>query len=161
LNLNVSDNRGKFTFEFIKKLKKDGHNITVSSLNELNDKRLVTNQGIRHFSLSEPPNFKLGDGKWSVMVNGKAQPSNPKTLYKVGDERFDCVHLFDDQLIEHFSKMYSDTPVIGTAYTDGLFFINSDVDNRLSGLIQLDSDTSKLSNNDFMSGIYSKYFDVL
>jgi GT2 family glycosyltransferase len=161
LNLNVSDNRGKFTFEFIKKLKKDGHNITVSSLNELNDKRLVTNQGIRHFSLNEPPNFKLGDGKWSIMVNGKAQPSNPKTLYKVGDERFDCVHLFDDQLIEHFSKMYSDTPVIGTAYTDGLFFINSDMDNRLSGLIQLDSDTNKLSNNDFMSGIYSKYFDVL
>jgi hypothetical protein len=71
------------------------------------------------------------------------------------------VHLFDDQLIEHFSKMYSDTPVIGTAYTDGLFFINSDMDNRLSGLIQLDSDTNKLSNNDFMSGIYSKYFDVL
>ena len=111
--------------------------------------------------MSEPPNFKLGDGKWSVKINNKLEPSNPKTLYKVSDEKFDLIHLFDDQLIEHFSKLYSDTPIIGNKYTDGLFFINGEIDSRLSNTLELDSDVSKIKNDDFINNVYLKYSETL
>ena len=161
LNMDLNDARGKFTFELIKRFRKDGHVITLCSVNHLKDKRLVSNHGIRCFSLGEPPNFKLGDGKWSVKINNKLEPSNPKTLYKVSDEKFDLIHLFDDQLIEHFSKLYSDTPIIGNKYTDGLFFINGEIDSRLSNILELDSDVSKIKNDDFINNVYLKYSESL
>lgn len=100
------------TLETVKALSKTC-DVTVIS-NTVSDKfaQLCKMHNVKTHTMKEPPGFKLGDGKWGFNTPEGFKPSQPNTLYKVGDIRFDVIHANHKPITEQLLKMYPDVPMV-------------------------------------------------
>ena len=140
-------------------LKKIGHDVTIVSLLGGRLDKSAKNHGIKLVPIQEPPSYKLGDGKWVVNTPQGPVPSVEKTLYKVQDIKFDIIHVFKDELIDHYTKLYPDNGIINTQFVDGLFI--SDVKNdKVVKTIKLTTNLDNV-NTDTLNKIMSDYIETL
>lgn len=107
-----------YTFELAKNLVKQGCDVTVCSTIGDPLAKMARQLGIKLAPLQEPPNFKLGDGKWAINNNVEQTLSKPNTLYKIDDIRFDILHLSHKPVIEHLLRLYPDTEAICTIHSE-------------------------------------------
>lgn len=110
LNILIAYIRGGYhdetsVIELIKNLKKLGHNVNIYGL-PVSGNHIYNKNNIQLFTADEPPGYKLGDGKWSLNINGTTTPSKPNILYLVSQVNYDLIHVLDDRLVEHIKKMY-------------------------------------------------------
>jgi hypothetical protein len=140
-------------------LKKMGHDVTIVSLLGGPLDKTAKKHGIKLFPIQEPPSYKLGDGKWMLNTPQGSAPSVEKTLYKVQDINFDIIHVFKDELIDHYNKLYPDNGIINTQFVDGLFISNVEND-KVVKTIKLTTNLNNV-NADSLNKIMSDYIETL
>ena len=159
--LNFDDNnpKSKLILEFAKKLKGQNHDVTIcaniAGKLPIQAKRI----GVNLAAIQQPPGFALGDGKWTVNTPNGPTPSQPNTLYKVKDYRFDVIHTFDDELIAHMDKLYSGSSVVNTKFHNALFVTN-DNNPLVKTTITMSNDANDVSNMEIES-VIKEYVDVI
>jgi hypothetical protein len=141
-------------------LKKNGHDVTITT--SLKDSMInkAKKFGIKAFLMQEPPGYKLGDGKWVLNTPNGPVTSKEKTLYKIQDINFDIIHVFNDELIEHYRNLYPDNALINTQYTDGLI-LNYNHDSRVDKTIKLNTNLDDINKKEVIETIVSEYIDTL
>lgn len=140
-------------------LKKNGHDVTLVSLLGGPLDKTAKKHGIKLVPIQEPPAYKVGDGKWVLNTPQGPIPSVEKTLYKVQDINFDIIHVFNDELVDHYNKLYPDNGIINTQFIDGLFI--SDVQNdKVVKTIKLTTKLDSL-NTEGLIKIMSDYIETL
>lgn len=159
LSLNQNTIREQIMMEIGVKLKKLGHDITVTST--LGGPLMVKakKNNIKTVSIQEPPGFKLGDGKWALQTQNGPVPSVEKTLYKMSNVQFDISHVFNDELIDHFIKIYGDNVLINNNFTDGLV-VNINKNELVAKTIDMKTNLD-LITNDFIDKLLKEYNEVL
>jgi glycosyltransferase involved in cell wall biosynthesis len=160
LSLNQAFIRDKVMLDLAVNLKKIGHDVTITTV--LNDSMInkAKKNGIKAFPMQEPPGYKLGDGKWMLNTPTGTVPSKEKTLYKVQDINFDIVHVFNDELIDHYKNLYPDNVLINTQYTDGLI-INDVHNSKVNKTLKLTTDLDDINKKETIETIISEYISVL
>ena len=99
----------------------------------------------------------------SIQINtaNGLQPSQDKVLYKIKDTNFDVIHLFDDNLIEHFNRLYPSTTIINNQYIDGLF-VNDVVENPIvKKTLQMTCDLNQFKESGYINNILKIYEEAL
>ena len=108
-----------YVYELAKSLQKENCQVTVLSQlgGPLTD--LARKEGIKCLPFEESPGFKMGDGKWIVMgPDGKQQPSNPTTLYKISEVDFDIIHVQHKPVVERILNLYPNIEKICTIHSE-------------------------------------------
>jgi hypothetical protein len=160
LSFNYESIKDKMLAEIAIGLKKLGHDVTITTILNPVMNKIVQKHGVKIYPLQEPPGFKLGDGKWVLNTPNGPIPSVEKTLYKVQDINFDIIHVFNDELIDQYSKLYPDNDIINTQFVDGLFI--SDVENdKVVKTIKLTTDLDNVKNPETINKIISEYIKTL
>lgn len=160
LSFNPESIKDKILAEIAIGLKKIGHDVTITTILNPSMNKIVQKHGIKVAPMQEPPGYKLGDGKWMLNTPQGPTPSVPKTLYKVQDVNFDIIHLFNDELIDHYKNLYPDNTIINTQYIDGLFVM--DVQNeKVVKTIKLTTNLDETKKTETIEKIMSDYVAVL
>lgn len=107
-----------YVYELAKGLVKQGCDVSICS--QLGEPMVTKAKklGINLYNLSEPPNYKLGDGKWGVNIPSGVVASEVNKLYKVGDKRFDILHLNHKPITEYILRLYPETPAVCTIHSE-------------------------------------------
>ena len=151
--------KSKLILEFVNKLKKEKHDVTICS--NINGKIpfFAKKIGVNLAPLQQPPGFALGDGKWTLNTKNGPIVSAPNTLYKIKDYKFDIIHIFDDELISHMEKLYGGLNLINTKFPNGLF-INTEKNPLVKTTINLTNNLSELVNFD-INNVIKEYIEVI
>jgi hypothetical protein len=160
VSLNQNTIREQIIMEIGVKLKKLGHNVTITST--LGGSLMVKSKknNIKMVSIQEPPGFKLGDGKWVLKTQNGSITSVDKTLYKISDTNFDILHVFNDELIDYFIKIYGDNNIlINNNFIDGIF-VNTNKNELVSKTIDMKTNLD-LITNEFIDDLLKHYNEVL
>ena len=160
LSFNGGSEREMIMLQMATDLKKIGHDVTIVSLLGGPLDNAAKKNGIKLCPIQEPPSYKLGDGKW--MLNGPQgpTPSVEKTLYKVQDIKFDVIHVFNDELIDHYTKLFPENSIVNTQYIDGLF--NTDTNNeKVGATVKLTTKLEEVKNPYTIKKIMLDYVEVL
>jgi len=107
-----------YVYELAKGLIKQGCDVSICS--QLGEPMVskAKKLGINLYNLSEPPNYKLGDGKWGINTPSGVVASEVNKLYKVGDKRFDILHLNHKPITEYILRLYPETPAVCTIHSE-------------------------------------------
>lgn len=160
LSFNKDSVKDKILAEIGIGFKKLGHEVTITAMLTPEMVKMVQKHGVKVCPMQEPPGYKLGNGKW--MLNGPQGPvpSAEKTLYKVQDVKFDVVHVFNDELIDHYKNLYPDNSIINTQYVDGLFVM--DVQNeKVNKTIKLTTNLDEVKKTENIEKIIADYIETL
>ena len=103
-----------YVYELAKNLIKLNCDVTV--LSEIGGPltEMAKKDGIKVVPFSNPPGYKMGDGKWGFNTPQGFQPSQENMMYKVSDVNFDIVHIQHKPVAERVFQMY---PEIDKVYT--------------------------------------------
>jgi hypothetical protein len=96
------------------------NNCDVSVVSNINDKfsDKLKKLGVKIYQLNEPPNFKLGDGKWVLNgPNGQKVTSVENNLYKISNKDYDILYLSQTPIINHLLRLYPDTETICSVHS--------------------------------------------
>ena len=118
--LNFNDYTGSelHVYELAKGLRKLGHNVTICSNIGGPMERKAALLGITTCPVNEPPGFKVGDGKSSIVTPTGTQIAKEGQLYKIKDIKFDIMHLHHKPITEHLLKMFPGVPAICTIHSE-------------------------------------------
>lgn len=155
LSFDDNSEKSKLIFELAKSLIKDKHDVTICA--NMNGKlpMLAKHNKIGLSPIQQPPGFALGDGKWILKTNNGDIPSQPNTLYKVKEINFDVIHVFDDDIIDHFNKLFPNSVIINSVISNSLF-VNTTENPLVVKTIDL-----KLNNEIETEKIIREYEEVL
>ena len=157
ISLNQNTIREQIMVEIGVKLKKLGHDVTITSI--LGGPLMVKTKknNIKTVSIQEPPGFKLGDGKWTVQTQNGPMPSVEKTLYKISNTNFDISHVFNDELIDHFIKIYGDNVLVNNKFIDEPL-VNPN--NLVAKTIEVKNNVD-LITNEFVENLLKEYNEII
>jgi glycosyltransferase involved in cell wall biosynthesis len=79
---------------------------------------LAKKQGIKVLSHTEPPGYKLGDGKWGFNTPQGFQASQENMLYKVSEVNYDIVHIQHKPVAERMVQLYPNIPKVYTIHSE-------------------------------------------
>ena len=107
-----------YVYELAKNLVKLNCDVTVLSEigGPLTD--MAKKDGIKVVSFSEPPGYKIGDGKWGLNTPQGVQQSQPNVLYRVSEVNFDIVHIQHKPVAERIFQMYPEIDKIYTIHSE-------------------------------------------
>ena len=107
-----------YVYELAKGLVKQGCDVSICS--QLGEPMVskAKKLGINLYNLNEPPNYKLGDGKWGVNTPSGVVASEVNKLYKVGDKRFDVLHLNHKPITDFMLRLYPEIPTVCTIHSE-------------------------------------------
>ena len=160
MGFNTDNIREKMMLEMAIALKKKGHDVTITSTIGGAMDKIANKNNIKLFHIMEPPGFKLGDGKWQVQTPNGLQTSVDKSLYKIKPTDFDVMHVLNDEIIDHFKKIYPDNPIVNTNFSDGLFVQNIE-NERVNKTITLKTDLEAAKTQQFIEELVNNYVEVL
>lgn len=108
-----------YVFELAKQLVKQGCDVTICSAIGNPLANMAKSLGIKLFQLTEPPSFKLGDGKTKLVSSTQGEIVMAKdTLYKTSDVHFDVIHLNHKPVTEHLLRLFPDVPAICSIHSE-------------------------------------------
>ena len=107
-----------YVYELAKGLKKLNCDVTVLSDIEGPLSKLANQHGIKTLSFSNPPGFKVGDGKWGFNTNEGFKPSQVNFLYKISEVNFDIIHIQHNPISKRLCDMYPNIPKISTIHSE-------------------------------------------
>jgi len=107
-----------YVYELAKGLKKLNCDVTVLSDIDGPLSKIAQQQGIKVLPFSNPPGFKLGDGKWSLNTPQGMQPSQPNVMYKIGEVNYDIIHTQHTPITEQICQMYPNIDKISTIHSE-------------------------------------------
>ena len=99
----------------------------------------------------------LGDGKWVLQTQNGPVPSVEKTLYKMSNIEFDISHVFNDELIDHFIKIYGDNVLINNNFIDEPTVST----NKLVAKTINIKNNIELITNEFIDNLLKEYNEVI
>ena len=107
-----------YVYELAKNLVKLNCDVTVLSDigGPLTD--MAKREGIKVVPFSEPPGYKMGDGKWGLNTPQGVQQSQPNVLYRVSEVNFDIVHIQHKPVAERIFQMYPEIDKIYTIHSE-------------------------------------------
>lgn len=107
-----------YVYELAKNLVKLNCDVTVLSDigGPLTD--MAKKDGIKVVPFSEPPGYKMGDGKWSLNTPQGIQQSQPNVLYRVSEVNFDIIHVQHKPVAERIFQMYPEIDKIYTIHSE-------------------------------------------
>ena len=107
-----------YVYELAKGLVKMGHDVTVLSEigGPLTDK--AKKIGIKVKPFSEPPGFKMGDGKWSVSTPNGVEVSKEGMLYKIQEVNYDIIHVQHEPVTNMILQLYPNIEKISTIHSE-------------------------------------------
>jgi hypothetical protein len=160
MGFNTDNIREKMMLEMAISLKKKGHDVTITSTIGGPMDKIASKNNIKLFHIMEPPGYKLGDGKWQVQTPNGLQPSIDKSLYKIKNTDFDVMHVLNDEIIDHFKKIYPDNPIVNTNFSDGLFVQNIE-NEKVNKTITLKTDLEAAKTEGFIEQLVDNYVEIL
>jgi glycosyltransferase involved in cell wall biosynthesis len=107
-----------YVYELAKGLKKLNCDVTVLSNIDGPLSKLANQQGIKTLPFSNPPGYKLGDGKWGMNTQQGFVLSQPNMMYKISDANFDIMHVQHNPISQRVCDMYPNTPKISTIHSE-------------------------------------------
>lgn len=184
LNFNSYTGSELYVFELGKELIKKGCEVSICSTLGNPLANMAKQIGIRLYDLKNPPGFKLGDGKWLLKTPEGEVPSQPETLYKVGGDNFDVLHLNHKPVTEHLMRLYPDVPIVcsigSKSVTEEPIFsqqikkyiaIDSEIkdyivngfgiDTKLVNVINTSLDNKKIIQDNIVDELIEKYKEVI
>jgi len=104
------------TLELVNLMNKNGCNVTVSS--QITDDLITKSRGWKFniSNITEPPNYKRGDGEWVIPTQNGPVKSEDGKLYKISDGRIDVLISNETDIIDYFSKLYPNISLIQPIY---------------------------------------------
>ena len=107
-----------YVYELARNLLNQNCNVTVVSDIDGPLAKMALNIGVKVFSLSEPPGFKLGDGKWGVNTEEGFKVSEENMLYAVAPVNYDVIHIQHKPIAERICQLYPDIPKVYTVHSE-------------------------------------------
>ena len=107
-----------YVYELARGLKKLNCDVTVLSDIDGPLSTLANQQGIKTLPFSNPPGYKMGDGKWGMNTPQGFVQSQPNMLYKMSDVNFDIMHVQHNPISQRVCDMYPNTPKISTIHSE-------------------------------------------
>lgn len=107
-----------YVYELAKNLVKN--NCDVSVLSDIGGPltNMAKSEGIKVYSHSEPPGFKLGDGNWGLETPNGFEVSKPNMMYKVSEPGFDIIHIQHKPIAERIIQLYPKTEKVYTIHSE-------------------------------------------
>jgi hypothetical protein len=137
------------TFELAKGLKEMGHDVSI--LSKIGPPLSLKSEklGINLYDLSNPPGYKMGDGVWSLVQNGKQIVSKKGLLYKIKDVKFDIIQTNHKPVTEHVLKLYPNTPIVDIVRSRVLELEDPYIDERIKEYISITPEVKEYILNNF------------
>jgi glycosyltransferase involved in cell wall biosynthesis len=107
-----------YVYELARGLKKLNCDVTVLSDIDGPLSKLANQQGIKTLPFSNPPGYKMGDGKWGMNTQQGVVLSQPNMMYKMSDVNFDIMHVQHNPISQRLCEMYPNTPKISTIHSE-------------------------------------------
>ena len=107
-----------YVYELARGLKKLNCEVTVLSDIEGPLSKLANQQGIKTLPFTNPPGFKLGDGKWGFNRPEGFVPSQPNMMYKMSEVNFDIIHVQHNPISQRACDMYPNIPKLSTIHSE-------------------------------------------
>jgi glycosyltransferase involved in cell wall biosynthesis len=107
-----------YVYELARGLKKLNCDVTVLSDIDGPLSKLANQQGIKTLPFSNPPGYKMGDGKWGMNTQQGVVLSQPNMMYKMSDVNFDVMHVQHNPISQRLCEMYPNTPKISTIHSE-------------------------------------------
>ena len=107
-----------YVYELARGLKKLNCDVTVLSDIDGPLSALANQQGIKTLPFSNPPGYKMGDGRWGMNTPQGFVQSQPNMLYKMSDVNYDIMHVQHNPISQRVCDMYPNTPKISTIHSE-------------------------------------------
>ena len=159
LNFNGLTGSEISTMELAKELVSKGCDVTVVSQVGGKFELLAKRYGIKTAQISEPPGFKLGDGKWGLNTPNGPQASQPNMLYQVSNPKFDVIHANHTPITERLLQLYPNTPVLNIVRSEVIQLENPVVHDNIKQYVAIRPTIKDHMVNSF--GINEKKIDVI
>jgi hypothetical protein len=124
-----------YVYELARGLKKLNCDVTVLSDIDGPLSKLANQQGIKTLPFSNPPGYKLGDGKWGMNTQQGFVLSQPNMMYKMSDVNFDVMHVQHNPISQRICDMYPNIPKISTIHSEVIELENPFIHNSIKKYI--------------------------
>jgi glycosyltransferase involved in cell wall biosynthesis len=124
-----------YVYELARGLKSLNCDVTVLSDIEGPLSKIANQQGIKTLPFSNPPGYKLGDGKWGMNTPQGFVQSQPNMLYKMSDLNFDIIHVQHNPISQRVCEMYPNVPKISTIHSEVIELENPYIHNSIKKYI--------------------------
>ena len=124
-----------YVYELAKGLKNLNCDVTVLSDIEGPLSKIANQQGIKTLPFSNPPGYKLGDGKWGFNTPQGVVTSQPNMMYKMSDVNFDIAHVQHNPISKQVCDMYPNIPKISTIHSEVIELENPYIHNSIKKYI--------------------------
>ncbi len=138
-----------YVYELAKGLKKLNCDVTVLSDIEGPLSKLASQQGIKVLPFSNPPGYKMGDGKWGFNTPQGVVTSQPNMMYKMSDVNFDIMHIQHNPISKQITEMYPNTPKISTIHSEVIELENPFIHESIKKYICIRPEIQKHIVNNF------------
>lgn len=120
LNFNGFTGSELHIFELAKGLIEEGMDVSVCSSIGEPLLSIAHRAGIKMYDKQEPPSYKRGDGRSSVINESTGQPEVTKegVLYKINNQTFDIIHMNHKPMTEYLLKLYPNTDSVATIHSE-------------------------------------------
>ena len=88
-------------------LRKFGHDVSVVTEQGTRMSLILKNKGFKLYPITEPPGFKLGDGKFSVQTNEGMVLSKINELYPIKEVTYDFILCIDTMICKYINLIYN------------------------------------------------------
>jgi glycosyltransferase involved in cell wall biosynthesis len=124
-----------YVYELARGLKSLNCDVTVLSDIEGPLSKIANQQGIKTLPFSNPPGYKLGDGKWGMNTPQGFVQSQPNMMYKMSDVNFDIIHVQHNPISQRVCDMYPNVPKISTIHSEVIELENPYIHNSIKKYI--------------------------
>jgi hypothetical protein len=107
-----------YVYELAKNLLKLNCEVTVLSDigGPLTD--MAKKEGIKVLPFSNPPGYKMGDGKWGLNTPQGFQLSQENMMYRISEVNYDVIHVQHKPVTERILQLYPDIDKICTIHSE-------------------------------------------
>jgi glycosyltransferase involved in cell wall biosynthesis len=124
-----------YVYELARGLKKLNCDVTV--LSDINGplSKLAQKQGIKVLPFTNPPGYKLGDGKWGYNTPQGFQATTPNVMYKTSEVDYDIVHTQHTPVTTQICQMYPNIDKISTIHSEVISLENPIINDTIKKYI--------------------------
>jgi glycosyltransferase involved in cell wall biosynthesis len=138
-----------YVYELARGLKSLNCDVTVLSDIEGPLSKIANQQGIKTLPFSNPPGYKLGDGKWGYNTPQGFQPTTPNVMYKTSEVNYDIIHTQHTPVTTQMCQMYPNIDKISTIHSEVISLENPVIDKTIKKYICIRPEIQKHITTNF------------